>query len=170
MTTHQLIIFFVYSQVKDLNDPTNSVEDMPSTAKSLTSGRVSIRRDTTSKRTRGKKGKRTLLSRTYVQALVSASMEGISSEIIGALAKSIGKRKLVISASEEEEVSSSSEHSESVSVPSSWGWRKTGKAKRAHKHLAARDSKEEDDDEVPGGEMALSIYEARVIVQSCIKD
>ena len=58
-----------------------------------------------------------------MQALAGASMESISSEMIGALAKSIGKRKLVISTleekEEEEEGSSSSEHSESVSVPSS---------------------------------------------------
>ena len=38
-----------------------------------------------------------------MQALAGASMEGISSEMIGALAKSIKKRKLVISTSEEEE-------------------------------------------------------------------
>lgn len=63
----------------------------------MTSGRVSIRRDTTFKRTGGKKETRILLSRTNVQALAGASMEGISSEMIGALAKSVGKRKLVIS-------------------------------------------------------------------------
>ena len=93
--------------------------------------------------------------------------------MIGALAKSVGKRKLVISAleeEEEEEGSSSSERSESVSVPSSRGRRKTGKAQRVHKRLAARDSEEEDDDEVPDGETTLSVSEARVIVQSCIED
>ena len=109
-----------------------------------------------------------------MQALAGASIEGISSEMIGALAKSIGKRKLVISASEEEEEeeegSSSSERSESVSVPSSRGRRKTSKAQRAHKCLATRDSEEEDDDEVPDGETTLSVSEARVIIQSCIED
>ena len=75
--------FFVCSQVKDLNDPIESVEDMPPTMRSLTSSRVSICRGTTSKTTRGKKRKRTLLRRTDVQALVGASMEGISSEMIG---------------------------------------------------------------------------------------
>ena len=161
------------SQVKDLNDPVESAEDMAPTTRSLTSGRVSIRRGTTSKRTRGKKEKRTPLSRIDMQALAGASMEGISSEMIGALAKSVGKRKLVISASEEEEEeegSSSSERSESVSIPSSRGRRKTSKAQRAHKRLATRDSEEEDDDEVPDGETTLSVSEARVIVQSCIED
>ena len=110
-----------------------------------------------------------------MQALVDASIGGISSEMIVALAKSIGKRKLVIFASEEEEEeeeegSSSSECSKSVSTQSSWGQHNTCKGKRAHKHQVVGDLEEEDDDEVPSGEMALSIFEARVVVQSCIED
>ena len=81
-----------------------------------------IHRGTTSTRTGGKKGKKILLSRKNVQALVGTSMESISTKMIGALAKSIGKRELVISAEEEEEEGSSySEHFESVSAPSSQG-------------------------------------------------
>ena len=76
---------------------------MPPPTRALTSGRVYVHRGTTSTRTRGKKGKKILLSRKNVQALAGASMEGISTKMIGALAKSIGKRELVISTEEEEE-------------------------------------------------------------------
>ena len=56
-----------------------------------------------------------------LQALAGASMESIFTKMIGALAKSIGKKELVISIEEEEEGSSSREHFESVSAPSSQG-------------------------------------------------